>query len=153
MYKKIGIGIIGEDHWYWSLGCAYGVAVNPNTKFIGMAVGTDKKLAGRIAKAYEADHFYEDYRQLLKNPEIDSVIITTTTDRHTSIAVEAAEACKNILLNKPIARTLTEADKIIEAADRNKIKVMVIGAKSNFKEPALQYIEDGVIGKPYIVHA
>ena len=153
MGKNIGFGIIGEDHWYWSIGCAYALAVNPNTRFVAMAAGTNKELAKKIANAYKADNFYEDYRKLLENPEVDSVIITTTTDRQAAIAVEAAEKGKNILLNKPIARTLAEADKIIKASEKNKIKVMVIAAKSNVKEPALKYIEDGVIGKPYAIHA
>ena len=88
--KTMGIGIIGEDHWYIACGSAYTLAINPNFRFIAMAAGTNKELANKIAKAYKADNFYEDYRQLLENPEVDSVIIATTTDRHTSIAVEAA---------------------------------------------------------------
>lgn len=153
MSKTIGFGIIGEDHWYWSIGCAYALAVNPNTRFIAMAAGTNKELAKKIANAYKAENFYEDYQQLLENPEVDSVIITTTTDRHAEITVEAAEKGKNVLLNKPMARTLAEADKIIEAAEKNKIKVMVMAAKSNVKDSALKFIKDGTIGKPYAIHA
>lgn len=156
MDKTIGFGIIGEDHWYWSCGCAYGVAVNPNTRFVAMAAGTNKGLAKKIANAFKADNFYEDYRQLLENPEVDSVIITTTTDRHASIAVEAAEKGKNILLNKPMARTLAEADEILAAVERNKVKLMCIGTLGTSQsqpEPALKYIQDGTIGKPYAVHA
>ncbi len=153
MDKTIGFGIIGEEHWYWSCGCAYALAINPKTKFVAMAAGTDKGLAKKIANTYEAENFYEDYRQLLENPEVDSVIITTTTDRHAEIAVNAAEKGKNILLNKPIARSLAEADEIIAAAEKNKIKVMVLAAKSNFKDTALKFIEDGIIGRPFAVHA
>lgn len=152
MKKTIGFGIIGEDHWYWACGCAYGIATNPQTRLVGIA-GVNHTLAKKIAEAYKAENYYKDYKKLLDNPEVDAVIITTTTDRHTSVAMEAAESRKDILLGKPVARTLAEADKIIAAAKKNKVKLMCIGTKLSQPEPALKYIKDGTIGKPYAAHA
>ena len=62
---------------------------------------------------------------LLNNPDIDVISICTPEPYHVEPCSLAAEAGKNILLEKPIAMTLEDADKIIRAAQTHNVKLMV----------------------------
>jgi predicted dehydrogenase len=68
---------------------------------------------------------YIDYKDLLRDPEIDAVIIALPTHLHLQCAKDAAEAKKQIFLEKPIARNVEEAKDIILASRRNSVKLMV----------------------------
>ena len=92
-----------------------------------------------------------DYRLLLENPTIDAVMISTTPEpTHYPIAKESLEAGKHVLLEKPIALELGEADELIRLA-RSKDLVFTIGYSQRFN-PKFAYvkrsIEDGIIGDP-----
>lgn len=58
---------------------------------------------------------YSDYREALKDPGIDAVIIATPTKFHRDICVAAAEMGKDILCEKPMAMTVEECDDMISA--------------------------------------
>jgi predicted dehydrogenase len=59
------------------------------------------------------------------DPEIDAVIIGLPTHLHLECASQAAEAKKHVFLEKPIARSVQEAEEIILACQRNSVKLMV----------------------------
>jgi predicted dehydrogenase len=91
---------------------------------------------------------YTDYERLLRDPSIDAVIIALPTHLHLRSAVQAAEAKKHILLEKPIATNVEEATKIISAARRNSVKLMV-GYHLRFNEifsKQRQLIRNGTLG-------
>lgn len=93
-------------------------------------------------------HVYEDYTDLLKNPDIDAAIISLPTFLHKQAAVAAAEHGKHILLEKPIARNVKEAESIIAATKSNDVKLMT-GYPLLFSEPFVNLrhdIERGVFG-------
>lgn len=92
-----------------------------------------------------------DYRLLLENPTIDAVMISTTPEpTHYPIAKESLQAGKHVLLEKPIALELREADELIALA-RSKDLLFTIGYSQRFN-PKFAYvkrsIEDGTIGHP-----
>lgn len=153
--NKKGIGIIGIDHWYWAFGCAYSIALNPDAELIAIAASDpaapDAKRVEVTANVYKAKTWYEDYRKLLENPKIGAVLITSTTNRHASIVKDATAAGKHILLGKPIARTLGEADQIIEATKKAKVKLMVLDSPVGSRY-LKELLDKGTIGKPYLAH-
>ena len=98
---------------------------------------------------------FTDYKDLLKQPEIDAVIIALPTHFHLQCAIEAAEAKKQIFLEKPIARNLEEANAIISASKRNSVKLM-IGYPLRFKTDLIELrkqIHSGIFGEIVIAHA
>ena len=146
--SKVGIGIIGLDHWYWALGGAYSTALNPDADLIAIAAPKEQEVE-TIARVYGARTFSTDYHDVLKNPDVDGVIITTTTSQHANVAQEAAKAHKHILLGKPIARTLSEADAIIESVKSAGVKLLPMGAGPSPGDYVQKLIADGRIGEPY----
>ncbi len=79
-----------------------------------------------IASRYNVKKHYKDVEKMLEeNPEMTAVIIAAQTNMHKNISIKCLEAEKDILVEKPIARNYKEAKDIVEAAAKNKRKIMV----------------------------
>lgn len=95
---------------------------------------------------------YGDYRQLLKNADIDAVWILTPPDTHVRIVMEALNNEKHALCEKPIATSSSEAQLIkdaLEQGSRSKHQVLMPAHNFIFTpcfELALKYIGEGAIG-------
>jgi len=142
----IGLGYIGKIHFRHCQKLA-------NAKLI--AASDLSKKALKKANDAGVKKTYTDYKQLLKDPTVDAVIIALPTHLHTQCAKQAAEAQKHILLEKPIARNIAEAKEIILAARKNNVKLMM-GYPLRFN-PAFcklkERIDDGTLGEIEIAHA
>jgi len=116
MYKAgiIGAGYIGEYH-------ARGYASLPNVQ---LARVIDRNLANaqKLAQPYQA-LAATDLQDLLTS-DVDLVSICTPTPSHMAIANALMQAGKHVLCEKPIARTLEQAQAMIECADRCGVKLM-----------------------------
>lgn len=67
---------------------------------------------------------YDDYRKMLADhPEIELVAIATESGKHASIALDCIEAGKNLIIEKPIAMSIEDAEEIIRKADEKGVKV------------------------------
>jgi predicted dehydrogenase len=95
-----------------------------------------------------------DYQDIIKNPGIVAVYICTTPEQtHFPIARDCLQAGKHVLLEKPIALELWEADTLIALARRNDVK-FTIGYSQRFNTKlayAKKKIADGTLGKPVSV--
>jgi myo-inositol 2-dehydrogenase/D-chiro-inositol 1-dehydrogenase len=95
-----------------------------------------------------------DYRDIIENPAISTVYICTTPEHtHFPIARDCLQAGKHVLLEKPIALELWEADTLIELAKRGGLK-LTIGYSQRFNTKiayARKKLTDGTLGKPVSV--
>jgi predicted dehydrogenase len=91
-----------------------------------------------------------DYQDIISNEKISVVYVSTTPEaNHYPIARDCLKAGKNVMLEKPIALELWEADELIELAKRNKLK-FTIGYSQRFNPKiafAKKKITDGTLGK------
>ncbi len=142
----IGLGNIGQLHLKHALKI-------PNAEVVAAA---DTALtAVEKAKALGIKYTYTDYTRLLKNPEVDAVLVSLPTHLHLQCAQQAAEAKKAIFLEKPIAVSVEEAKEVISAAQRNSVKLM-IGYPMRFNQHFKQVkadMADGLIGDVENAHA
>ncbi len=95
-----------------------------------------------------------DYQDIINNPDIGVVFVCTTPEHtHFPIARDCLRAGKHVLLEKPIAMELFEADELIQTGRRNDVK-FTIGYSQRFN-PKIAYakkkIADGTLGKPVSV--
>jgi predicted dehydrogenase len=93
--------------------------------------------------------FYTDFRQMLDEVEIDAVVAAISNDQHEAVAVECLQRRVPILLEKPIATTLDEADRII-AAGRESGTPLLIGHHRRFSAfvlKAREVVQGGEIGE------
>jgi len=104
------------------------------------------------AEAWDVPRWYTDWRELLLDSDIDAVCIATPTGTHAEIALAAAEAGKHVLVEKPMASTTSEADRMIRAFRDARRQLGVI-FMYRFLEPVLKMrtaISQGVIGTPIL---
>lgn len=136
----IGIGNMGKHHAriYHEFDDVELVAISDIDKNLGM----------KVSKQYGCK-YYSDYLDLLKNKEIQAVSIVVPTKLHKKVALDAMRYKKNILLEKPIAETIEDANEIIKSAKKSNVKLF-IGHIERFN-PAVQklkqVISEGRIGK------
>ncbi len=110
-------------------------------------------VAKQVAQKGHNITIYQDYHDLLADPEIDGVIIATLTHTHHDIVIAAAEAGKAIFCEKPIALTLAETDRMLAAVDKAGVMFQV-GFMRRFDRgfaEAKRRIEAGDIGTPVAI--
>jgi predicted dehydrogenase len=109
----------------------------------------NEERARQAATHYGVKEIYTDYRKMLDEAEIDAVAVVTPDFAHREVIEEAARAGKHIIVEKPLATTYEDLDKIAEAVTRAGIKFMV-DFHCRWSPPlvvARNDIEQGLLGK------
>jgi len=149
--KKVNIGMIGAGR----IGRIHARNLKfqiPGVRIIAIAdviIESAKKLSEEL----EIPVYEEDYRQLLRNDDIQAVIICSSTDTHAQIIIEAAEAGKDIFCEKPIALEMEKIDRALAAVDKAGVKLQV-GFNRRFDpsfRKAKELVEAGKIGTPHLL--
>ncbi|MBN1853005.1 MAG: Gfo/Idh/MocA family oxidoreductase, partial [Pirellulales bacterium] len=113
----------------------------------------EKFYADQLGKPYECQ-VYSDYRELLARQDIDGVTISTPDHWHALCAVAAANAGKDMYIQKPLTYTIGEGRQLV-AAVRAKERVLQTGSQqrseSNFRK-ACELVRNGRIGKLQTIH-
>ncbi len=117
-FAVLGAGMIAEFH-------ARAVAENAGRGARLVAVGHYRKERFRdIEQSFGVPCMSED--ALLENPDVDVVCICTPSGQHSAQTIRAAEAGKHVLVEKPMAVTLAEADAMIAACQKQQVNLGVI---------------------------
>ena len=146
--KRINVAVIGTG---WCGGIrAVAAAASPWVNELHIAEIKEDRLKEVAAQTNPATAT-TDYRRIVENPAIDAVMISTTPEgTHYPIAKESMLAGKHVLLEKPIAIELAEADELIALSREKKVSFSI--AYSQRFNPKFVYvkrsIEDGTIGEP-----
>lgn len=144
--KNIVVGIIGAGNIGLIHGRVYKDLKNVRVKAIA---DINPEVLRAAAKELGVADTYSDYKKMLADPEIDAVSIVTPDFMHREFVVAAAEAGKHILVEKPLATTLSDAKIMAEAVKKNNIKLMV-NYNARWKSSywgVKKAIADGKIGK------
>ncbi len=114
----IGVGAMGSNH----VRVLHELEEEGKTKLVGI---TDirEKLAVQVAEKYGVKWF-ADYERLLEEKP-DFAIVAVPTKFHRKVAEDAAKTGCHILVEKPIAHTISEAKKIVEIARKERVQLMV----------------------------
>ena len=114
------------------------------------AADPDNQRLTAFGKHYAIQALYPDHRKLLLKHRVDILAVAAPTTVHCRIVTEAAESgrVQGIYCEKPITRTLEEADRMIQACQRNKV-ALLIGHERRFSAHfirARRLVQQGVIG-------
>lgn len=146
--KQINVGIIGTG---WCGGIrAESCAANPLVDQLHIAETNPERLA-EMKEMHSPVTATQNYRELLENPDIDTIIISATPETsHYPMTKESLNAGKHVFLEKPLALTLTEADELVALAKAKNLK-FTIGYSQRFNTKyayVKKSIENGTIGDP-----
>ncbi|MEM2929708.1 MAG: Gfo/Idh/MocA family oxidoreductase [Thermoproteota archaeon] len=96
----------------------------PETELVAIYDDSPERLR-RAGETYGVKKLYDDVDKLLQAEEIDALVITSENSKHRALAIAAAEAGKHMIVEKPIATTLRDADEIVSKAERNSVKLQI----------------------------
>jgi phthalate 4,5-cis-dihydrodiol dehydrogenase len=141
----IGIGIIGAG--YFGEFHAKAILETPGIELIA-ASRRNKKELNKFSDKFNIIG-YTDYRELIKNPDIDAVIIAVPHQDHTVVSMDAAVAGKHILLEKPMATSIEDCDRIIASAKKAGICLMLGHSMQYIQSSTFlkEIVESGEIGE------
>ncbi|HAD07074.1 MAG TPA: oxidoreductase [Anaerolineaceae bacterium] len=149
MTKTVKVGMIGAGFVSDIHAHAFKQYVH-NAEVVAVA---SPNRAGEFAKTHGIPHAFNDYREMLKMKEIDVVTVAIPNYLHCQATLDAAAAGKHIICEKPLCKTLEEADQMIEAT--KKAGVLLMYAEELCFAPkyvrAKQLIEEGALGEPFLV--
>ncbi|MCP4424958.1 MAG: Gfo/Idh/MocA family oxidoreductase [Chloroflexi bacterium] len=137
----VGTGFMGRTH-------AAGWAATP-AEMAGF-VSKSEETAVTLTNQY-GGKIYPDLASMLS--DVDAVDICTPTHRHHEMTLQAAAAGKHIVCEKPLARTLAQAQEMMAACDAAGVKLLVAHVVRFFPEYALakQKVESGEIGETAVI--
>jgi predicted dehydrogenase len=154
MAKQLQIGVIGGGQ----------IAQAHMKNFSGDPRSTVRWLAEinpeareKSVAAFKIPHATGDYREMLKDPELDAVVICTPPVSHSEIGIAVLRAGKHLLVEKPLTVRMDDARKLLaEVKKHPKLKVSGCSCRHARLNPKFafvkQLIDDGKIGRPYLVH-
>jgi predicted dehydrogenase len=143
----IGAGAIGIEHLSSLLLC-------PRAATVAIAETNPTRLR-EATERFHVPRGYSNYKELLEQPDIDAVMIALPNYLHAPVAIDALEARKHVLIEKPMATNAKEAAKIVAAAQKSRRTVMVA---KNFRfdrhtNSARLAIQRGDLGEIYSARA
>ena len=151
MEKKIKLGIIGAGR----IGKLHAENVVYNINYVEVKSISDLYVdkINEWAAGLGIKNVYSDYRDILNDPEIDAVMICSSTDTHSQITIEAAKAGKHIFCEKPIDYDLDRINNALAAVKEAGVKFQVGFNRRfdhNFKK-VREMVAEGKIGEPHII--
>ncbi len=149
----VGMALIGSGR----MGAFHGETVSrrlPGARLVAVAdpaPGAAERLAGRLG----ADRAYADVQQVWDDPEVGAVVIASPARTHAGLVVAAADAGKGVFCEKPMAVTLEDADRAIDAARAAGV-VLQVGFNRRFApdwQAARALLDAGTLGTPRMLRS
>ena len=148
---KIRVGVIGTGR-IGKLHIEHIAQDIPEAELVALC-SLDRPSMDSLAKQFNVAQTTYDYTELLTDPQIDAVLITSATNTHVEISQAAAKAGKHIFCEKPIALDLQQIDETLAIVKETGVKFQV-GFQRRFDASFMLIhaaIADGEIGEPHIM--
>ncbi|HOB97459.1 MAG TPA: Gfo/Idh/MocA family oxidoreductase [Verrucomicrobiota bacterium] len=143
----IGLGWFGEKHCEALSGI-------PHVELHALCTRTESRLKA-LARTFGVRKTYTDYRALLADPDVDAVSVVTMWDQHAAPTLAALDAGKHVFLEKPMASTNADCERIVRAA-KAASKHFMVGHICRFNPryaAAKEAIAAGKIGRIVSMYA
>lgn len=145
--KPIRIGIIGCG----GISRAHARGYQNLTDLFQVTATCDVVESNAIERGQQlgAKNIYTDYKKMLKEADIDAVDICLPHDIHAEVAISALESGKHVIVEKPIATTLAEADDMVSTANKTGLTLMVALNEryDSVHQHIKKMIDNGTLGK------
>ena len=151
MSTKVNVGVIGAGR-IGKLHAEHLAYRIPDANIVAIA-DVFLEAAEKCAADLQIPSAVKDHREIMDNPDIEAVIICSSTDTHAQLIEEAAAAGKHIFCEKPIDFDLARIDRALEAVDKAGVKLQVGFNRRfdpNFKR-VREMVAAGKIGAPHIL--
>jgi len=118
---KVGIGLIGSQ--FIAELHAEALKRVSNARIVAAASPTEAHVSA-FTRKHAIPHAYTDYRAMLERDDIDLVTVGAPNDLHCQMVCDIAAAGKHVICEKPLCRTMDEADRMVAACAAANVKFM-----------------------------
>ncbi|GAB1667661.1 inositol 2-dehydrogenase [Mannheimia haemolytica] len=146
------VGIIGAGR----IGRVHSESISKYVKGAEIKAVSDVKITEELtawAKSMGIPEVYDDYKKILQDPEIDAVLVCSSTNTHAPISIEAAQAGKHVFCEKPVDADPAKIREVLSAVEKAGVKFQV-GFNRRF-DHNFKAIKDrmaaGDIGEPHVI--
>lgn len=142
-FGVVGIGQMGRVH-------TINLQHDRRAEVVAVCARTESKVKA-FQEEFDIPYGYTDYDEMLKNPEIDAIVVATGADAHKEHCVKACRAKKHIICEKPLAKTLEDCKEIEAEVAKNSTKLFTVAFVRRFDPSyaeAKRKIRAGEIGTP-----
>jgi UDP-N-acetylglucosamine 3-dehydrogenase len=149
MVERLVVAIVGCG---WA-GSRHARAYRAAGAVIRWCIDLDRSRAEALTRTLGQGEFASDYRRALDDPRVDAVSVCLPHHLHADVSSETAAAGKHVLCEKPVADTLANADRMIDAADQAGV-ILMVAENERFNpiyHKARELLQDGVIGRPALL--
>jgi predicted dehydrogenase len=152
MIQSLNVGVVGLGYWGPNLarnfdalpGCELRWCCDPNDE-----------ARERIAAMYPGARQSSELGEVLEDPQLDAVVLATPVSTHAELAVQVLEAGKHCLVEKPLARSVADAERAVEAAGRAG-RVLMVGHLLEY-HPGIrkvkQIVQEGELGRIHYIYS
>jgi len=147
--EVVRLAIVGIGSWSGVIADA--VTRSKKARLVTCFTRTSEKRAAYSKKYRCAQE--KSYEDVLNRKDVDGVLLTTPNAVHTELAVLAAQHGKHVFVDKPIANTMADGRRMVEACEKAGVVLLVgqdLRRLSGFRKMK-ELIDKGVIGKPVMV--
>src|SRR6516162_4553619 len=146
--RRVRLGIVGtagQGQYNWS---------NMQQEEVVALCDVDTNRAAEARRRFPNARFYEDFRRMLEQRDIEAVVVSTPDHLHAPVAVAAMRAGKHVYCEKPLAHSVHEVRVMMETAARMRVVTQMgtqIHASDNYRR-VVELIQFGAIGPVRRVH-
>jgi predicted dehydrogenase len=150
MHGKINMAVVG--YGYWGPNIVRNVLERPELDLWGLCELSAEQ-AAKFSSRYPGARTSADFQEVLSDPAVDAVSIATPPRTHYRLVKQALEAGKHVLVEKPLATTASDAQELVDLAEREGLVLMP--GHTFLYSPAVnkvrELIDYGELGEVYFV--
>jgi predicted dehydrogenase len=151
MTRKWRVAVLGLGHWYSAYNLARALRGYPKAELAAVAWHNSAQLT-EFSSEFQIPS-YSDYGELLRREDLDLVHLATPVSEMADCAIMAARAGKHIVLGKPMAMNMEEADRMVEAVEKSGVKCVAFQGTKRLRSGDLKArIDAGEIGEIIVMH-
>jgi predicted dehydrogenase len=147
----VRVGVVGLG--YWGPNLARNFASIDGCELTWLCDASEQARE-KLAGAFPAARASRELDELLADPELDAVVLATPVPTHAELAVRVAEAGKHCFVEKPLATTVVDAQRAVEAAEQAG-RILMVGHLLEY-HPAVTslkgLVEEGELGSLYYLY-
>ncbi len=151
-HRTIGIAQVGVG--YWGKNLLRNFLALPGAEVV-LACDQRSDVLDRIWQQQPGIATTHRYEDVLVHPDVEAVVVATQTPQHFEMAEAALRAGKHVFVEKPMAQTVEEAERLVALAEANDRRLMV--GHLLLYHPAFRYVEDlirqGELGRVYYLYS
>ena len=148
----IGIAVVGTG--YWGPNLIRNFSTLDACRVVAVADSSRERLEA-VGRTYPHVSLTDRFDELLQDEDIDAIAIATPADTHYELGKTVIESGRSVLIEKPLATTVSECEKLIELSEQQR-KVLMVGHTFEYNaavECVGEYIEKQELGEIYYIYS